>query len=151
MQQHFPQDIINAAQASQATWHIPASITLAQFLVESGAGAHMPGGQASHNPFGIKAAKGQPYVTSRTREVVHGHTVYLDAKFRKFDSFAQAFDSHGKLLALASPYAHARTLLPDPKKFANALTGVYATDPHYGTALIHTMDIYNLYQYDVKA
>ena len=44
MQTHFPKEIIDAAQASQATWHIPASITLAQFLVESGAGVHMPGG-----------------------------------------------------------------------------------------------------------
>ena len=38
-----------------------------------------------------------------------------------------------------------------PDAFANALTGVYATDPGYGTNLIALMGLYNLYRYDSAA
>ena len=39
----------------------------------------------------------------------------------------------------------------DPDQFADALTGVYATDPQYGTTLKWVMDNYQLKQYDTKA
>jgi hypothetical protein len=35
-----------------------------------------------------------------------------------------------------------------PDAFATALTGVYATDPSYGSSLIALMRLYNLYRYD---
>jgi hypothetical protein len=142
----FPHDIISAAQASQKAWKIPAAVTLAQWALESNWGKQMPSG--STNPFGIKAAHGQPYVEAETREVVNGKSVMIKAKFRKFASFTEAFDQHGRLLASASPYAHARTLTGNPDAFADALTGVYATDPNYGTLLKKIMKTYNLYQYD---
>ncbi len=141
-----PPDIVAAAQAANRTWHIPASITIAQWMVESGYGRHMPPG--SNNPFGIKAASGQPYVEASTREEVHGQSVMMVQRFRKFDSIADAFDQHGKLLATARAYAKARSVLPDPRKFADALTGVYATDHTYGTMLKRQIAMYNLTQYD---
>lgn len=142
----FPLDVIAAAQASQKTWKIPASVTLAQWALESNWGKSMPTG--SNNPFGIKALAGQPYVESQTHEVINGKDIIVIAKFRKFASINEAFDQHGKLLATASPYAHARTLVGNPNAFADALTGVYATDPYYGTSLKRIMKAYNLYQYD---
>ena len=42
-------------------------------------------------------------------------------------------------------------LVKDPDQFADALTGVYATDPQYGTTLKWVMDNYQLKQYDTKA
>ncbi|HVQ09515.1 MAG TPA: glucosaminidase domain-containing protein [Allosphingosinicella sp.] len=142
----IPADIIAAARESQAKWGIPASISLAQWAVESGRGKHMPPG--SNNPFGIKARKGDPSVVVRTREVVRGETIYINAPFRKFASLAEAFDEHGKLLATVGAYANARTLLPNVDAFADALTGVYATDPTYGTVLKQIMRGGNFYQYD---
>lgn len=143
----IPSDIIEAAKAAQAKWSIPASISIAQWAVESGRGQHMPVG--SNNPFGIKSVAGQPSVTVRTREVDHaGHDYYINAAFRKFATIAEAFDEHGRLLATSGHYAHARTLLPDADAFADALTGVYATDPHYGATLKGVMKGGNLYQYD---
>jgi len=103
---------------------------------------------ASNNPFGIKAAAGQPFVEAQTREVVDGKDVIVVAKFRKFTSIHDAIDQHGRLLATAAPYAHARTLAGNPDAFADALTGVYATDPSYGATLKKFMSAYNLYQYD---
>lgn len=142
----FPDDVIAAAQAAHEKWNIPASITLAQWALESGYGRSMPAG--SNNPFGIKAAAGQPFVEASTREVIDGQSVIIVAKFRKFDSMSDAFDQHGQLLATARPYAAARTHLDNPDAFADALTGVYATDPNYGPALKRLMRSNNLYQYD---
>jgi hypothetical protein len=142
----FPAEVIAAAQASQETWKIPAAVTLAQWALESNWGKAMPSG--SSNPFGIKATGSDPFVEASTREVVNGQDVTIVAKFRKFASIDDAFDQHGRLLATARPYAQARTQIGNPDAFADALTGVYATDPNYGTALKGIMKTYNLYQYD---
>jgi flagellum-specific peptidoglycan hydrolase FlgJ len=142
----FPPAVIAAAVASHHRWRVPASVTLAQWAVESAFGKAMPIG--SNNPFGIKAGKGQPFVEAHTREVISGKDVTIVAKFRKFDSITQAFDKHGRLLATNRPYTRAMSLADNPDGFADALTGVYATDPRYGTVLRSIMNKYNLYQYD---
>lgn len=143
-------DVIDAAQASEGKHGIPASVSLAQFGLESAWGTKMP--PASNNPFGIKAVKGQAAVTVSTREVDrHGRSYYVEAPFRKFASIAEAFDAHGRLLAQGKPYAAARAKLPDPEAFADALTGVYATDPKYGELLRKIMQQSKLYQYNAAA
>lgn len=141
-----PQPIITAAQAAEAKWGIPASVTIAQWAVESAWGQHMPPG--SNNPFGIKALPGQPAVTVPTHEVIQGKTVAIFARFRRFATLDDAFDWHGQLLAHGEPYAKARRVVGKPSAFANALTGVYATDPNYGRTLNAVMKANNLTQYD---
>ena len=142
----FPNPVIDAAQASHRAWRIPASVSMAQWAVESSWGRSMPPG--SNNPFGIKAGLDQPFVEASTHEFEHGQQIEIVAKFRKFDSLTDAFDQHGKLLATDSHYATARTFFGSPDGFADALTGVYATDPSYGTTLKSVMRAHNLYQYD---
>lgn len=144
-----PPEIAIAATASQVRWRVPASITLAQWVVESAWGASMP--PDSNNPFGIKAAPGQPGVDAGTREVIQGQDVSIVAKFRKFESLAEAFDLHGKLLASNRVYAPAMALAADPDAFADALTGVYATDPKYGYTLKWVMRTYSFGQYNQMA
>src|SRR5215475_11725970 len=70
-----PEDVIAAAQASHDKWKIPASVTLAQWALESGWGRKMPLG--SNNPFGIKAASGQAFVEAITREHINGQGVTI--------------------------------------------------------------------------
>ena len=141
-----PPDIAGAATASEVKWKVPASITLAQWVVESAWGASMP--PDSNNPFGIKAAPGQPAVDAGTREVVGGQDITITAKFRKFESIAEAFDLHGRLLASNKVYAPAMAHAGDPDAFADALTGVYATDPKYGYTLKWVIHSYDFTQYD---
>lgn len=153
MSRPVPQSIIDAAQAAQRKWRVPASVSIAQWALESAWGTHMP--PDSNNPFGIKAVPGQPSVTVKTREVLHGRSVIINAPFRKFNSIADAFDAHGQLLATSPAYAKARqheqfTPAADDQ-FGNSLTGVYATDPNYGTLLRSIMHGGNLYQYDIQA
>ena len=88
---------------------------------------------------------------SETREVIDGKVITTVARFRRFDSQAEAFELHGKLLSTGSPYRTAMEVVQDPDRFADALTGVYATDPQYGTTLKWVMDNYQLKQYDTKA
>jgi flagellum-specific peptidoglycan hydrolase FlgJ len=146
----IPADIVAAARGALAKWHIPASVSIAQWALESGRGAHMPPG--SNNPFGIKAVAGQASVPVRTREVdKHGREYFINAPFRKFATIAEAFDEHGRLLATSAHYAAARATLPDADAFADALTGVYATDPHYGALLKSIMHGGNFHQFDQAA
>lgn len=85
----FPDDIVSAAQASHVKWQIPASLTLAQWAVESNYGKAMP--KDSNNPFGIKALPGQPTVTAITSEDSSGSNKPTGTQpFRKFASLEDA-------------------------------------------------------------
>lgn len=128
---------VEAAQEAEKKYGVPAAVTLAQYQLESGSGKHMPTG--SNNPFGIKANAAQiasgSFVNAMTTEVVNGQTEHVMQKFAKFDSLADAFDAHAKLLATGKAYANARKHTDDPNAYADALTGKYATDPQYGAKL----------------
>jgi flagellum-specific peptidoglycan hydrolase FlgJ len=140
-----PPDIAAAARASQAKWRIPASVSLAQWAVESGWGAKSPG----NNPFGMKprTGKNDPFQMLMTREWSKARgNVMVPQPFRTFPSIAAAFDAHAELLATAPVYARARAVLPDPDKFVEQLQPVldargrvvkpgYATDPNYAATL----------------
>lgn len=136
-----PPDVVDAAVQSRVKWKVPASVTLAQWAIESAWGAAMP--PDSNNPFGIKAVGDDPAVEAQTREVVDGKDIMIVAKFRKFASIAEAFDLHGRLLATNPRYAPAMEKKDDPDAFSDALTGVYATDPQYGTVLKYVIKTYN--------
>jgi hypothetical protein len=64
-----------------------------------------------------------------------------------YHNVAQSIADHGHLLATSSSYQHAMADRHLPDAFAADLTGVYATDPHYGSNLIAIMKLYNLYRY----
>ena len=146
---HFgkvPPEVVDAAVQSRLKWSVPASITMAQWAVESAWGASMP--PDSNNPFGIKAVGDQPAVDSATREVLGGQSVNIVAKFRKFATLAEAFDQHGRLLASNPVYKPAMAQKDDPDAFADALTGVYATDPDYGKTLKWVIHAYDFTSHD---
>ncbi len=148
----IPAEIVAAAQSGQRKYNIPASVSLAQYAIESGWGKHDLG---CFNYFGMKAPCDAdhkplvPFVILKTREQDrHGNDYYIEAPFRKFASPEEAFDEHARLLGTKPVYAAARAKLPDPDAFADALTGVYATDLGYGKALKAVMHGSNLTQYD---
>lgn len=144
--QNFPQEIIEAAQRAQRRYGVFASITLAQWALESDYGRHVPPG--SNNPFGIKARTGQPGVETATHEFRAGTYYRVTQTFAKFPTVADAFDAHAELLATSHYYDHARRA-KCPADYATALTGVYATDPHYGAKLISIMSVHKLTQFDI--
>ena len=149
-QQAFISEIAPGAIAAQREYGVPASVTIAQAIDESGWGQS---GLAlrDHNLFGIKGVGPAGSDPMPTSEYVNGQQVSLTASFRVYRSVAQSIDDHGRLLATSGYYTKSMALRHDPNAFASSLTGVYATDPTYGQQLIGLMQQYDLYRYDVAS
>lgn len=130
------------AQDQMVRHGIPASITLAQGLLESGAGRSELATKAN-NHFGIKLGsdwKG-PYIVRRD-DGPHD-------KFRKYNSVAESYEDHS--LFLKKPrYAELFKLSStDYKGWAKGLKKCgYATSPTYAQQLINIIEDYGLHQYD---
>ncbi len=121
---------------------IPASITLAQGLLESGNG-NSKLAREGNNHFGIKC----------TPDWTGGKTYHDDDKkgecFRKYKDAAQSYEDHAKFLQ-RSRYASLFELKPtDYKGWAHGLKKAgYATDPSYAPKLISLIERYELNKLD---
>lgn len=155
-QQAFIKSVVPGAIAAQQRWGVPASVTIAQAIVESGWGQS---GLAArdHNLFGIKGAGPAGTDKLPTQEFQNGHYVTVTAPFRVYHNVAESINDHGQLLRTSGYYGAALSAWARDHSsagadaFANALTGVYATDPQYGSTLITTMHRFNLYQFNSHA
>ena len=146
-QQAFINQVAPGALAAQRQYGIPAAVTIAQAIDESGWGQSQLAAQ-DHNLFGIKGTGPAGSVERPTQEYQNGQQVSVVAPFRVYGNVAQSIGDHTLLLATGSAYQHAMADRRSPDAFANDLTGVYATDPNYGANLITIMRQYNLYRYD---
>jgi flagellum-specific peptidoglycan hydrolase FlgJ len=146
VKQAFIQEIAPGAIAAQRQYGVPAAVTIAQAIDESGWGQSQLATR-DNNLFGIKGTGPAGSVTMPTQEYENGQWVTVDAPFRVYGSVAQSISDHTLLLATSSSYKQAMADRADPDAFANDLTGVYATDPNYGVNLITIMRLYNLYRY----
>ena len=135
------------AIAAQQRYGIPAAVTIAQAIDESGWGQSELA-TADHNLFGIKGTGPAGSDTRPTQEYENGIWVTRTAPFRVYHNIAESIADHSQLLATDQAYQHAMAARHVPDAFAAALTGVYATDPDYGSNLIALMRLYNLYRYD---
>ena len=124
---------------------IPASITLAQGILESGSGKGDLT-MRSNNHFGIKCHKGWT-----------GERVYHDDDedqecFRKYVNPAFSFTDHSLFLRGRSRYASLFKLDKDDYKgWARGLKKAgYATDRKYPNKLIALIERYELYKYDAE-
>jgi len=81
-----------------------------------------------------------------------GKTVYVDAKFRAYNTPQESFTDHGNFLRNNSRYAPAFKCTDNPDQFAKELQKAgYATDPNYAKTLISIMNQYKLKQFDAYA
>jgi flagellum-specific peptidoglycan hydrolase FlgJ len=149
-QQAFISRIAPAAAAAQQRYGVPAAVTIAQAIDESGWGQSELA-TADHNLFGIKGTGPAGHATLPTREYENGAWVTTTAPFRAYHNIAESIEDHSQLLATGEAYQRAMANRHQPDAFATALTGVYATDPEYGSHLIALMRLYHLYQYDTAA
>jgi flagellum-specific peptidoglycan hydrolase FlgJ len=146
-QQAFISQVAPGAIAAQQKYGIPASVTIAQAIDESGWGQSALA-TADHNLFGIKGTGPAGRDMLPTQEYENGIWVTRTAAFRVYHNIAQSIADHGQLLAASPVYRHAMNDRHLPDAFASDLTGIYATDPSYGASLIALMKLYHLYQYD---
>ena len=124
-------------------YNIPASITLAQGMLESGNG-NSDLAVYANNHFGIKCHKEWSGPTFTKDD---------DAKdecFRKYPSVLDSYTDHSQFLKTRSRYAALFELKhTDYKGWAEGLKASgYATDPKYTKRLIELIESYKLYEYD---
>lgn len=123
-------------------YKIPASIKLAQGILESASGKSRLAKKAN-NHFGIKCADWK------------GEKIYHDDDkrgecFRSYPSPWGSFRDHSKFLAMRNRYSKLFELkITDYKGWANGLKKAgYATDRHYPKRLIKIIEDNQLYYYD---
>lgn len=122
---------------------IPASITLAQGLLETECGNSILV-KKSNNHFGIKCK------SNWTGESVAHTDDAPNECFRKYASAEDSYKDHSDFLKNSSRYSNLFSLSPtDYKGWAYGLKAAgYATNPRYPTILIANIEKYNLQQYD---
>ena len=103
--QLFIQQVAPEAQAMQNTYHVYASITIAQAILESQWGTSQLASQY-HNLFGIKGSYNGNSVVMRTREVYGGRSVYVNANFRAYANNSESVTDHGRFLNVNSRYSN---------------------------------------------
>jgi len=130
------------ARKEMAEYGIPASITLAQGLLESNAGDSKLAVN-SNNHFGIKCRSKCLGCTCRN----YGDDTRYDM-FRVFTSVGDSFREHSKLLN-TKRYARLKAYGTDYKKWAHGLKACgYATDKKYGNKLVKIIENLGLDRYD---
>ena len=133
------------AMGNMQKYGIPASIILAQGILESGAGKGDLAMEAN-NHFGIKCHK------DWLGESVRHDDDSSQECFRKYKEAAESYRDHALFLVGKNRYATLFTYEKDDyKAWAKGLRAAgYATDPNYPDKLISYIERYNLHQYDCQ-
>jgi hypothetical protein len=150
-QQAFLDATAPAARDAAFQTGVPASVTVAQAILESDWGRSQLA-QSANNYFGIKAISSlgnDGVIWLPTSEYDDsGQTYETISPFRAYKSLTDSLTDHDRLL-LTSRYTVAMRVANDPKQFAQQLYAAgYATDPAYADKLIALMDRYDLYRLD---
>jgi LysM repeat protein len=122
---------------------VPASITLAQGILESGDG-NSPLAVDAKNHFGVKCHSDWKGKSIRVDDDEKNEC------FRKYESVYESFKDHSDFLVTRSRYDFLFNLkVTDYKAWAKGLKKAgYATNPKYADLLIHIIERNNLDQYD---
>lgn len=133
----------NMAVSEMKRSGVPASITLAQGILESDDGNGRLARKAN-NHFGIKC-----HNNWKGKKIYHDDDKRKEC-FRKYSNAAQSFRDHSDFLRNTRRYASLFDL--DPANYKGWARGLkkagYATDPKYDNLLIKIIEESRLYQYD---
>ena len=132
-----------AATKNMRFFKIPASITLAQGILESGYGEGTLAKKAN-NHFGIKCHKGW-----KGKSITHDDDE-KDECFRSYKNPLRSYRDHSLFLVDRDRYSSLFTLnRKDYKGWAVGLKAAgYATDPKYADKLISLIERFNLNRFD---
>lgn len=143
---NYIRDYADLAVDQMKRYKIPASITLSQGLLESGAGQSTLA-RRSNNHFGIKCGN------NWTGRSVRANDDLPNECFRAYGNVKDSYEDHSKFLTQNRRYASLFTLKQtDYRGWAQGLKKAgYATDKSYATKLISIIEDYELYKYDTKS
>ncbi|MET8852569.1 glucosaminidase domain-containing protein [Amycolatopsis sp. NPDC004625] len=142
------------ARALHTAYDIPASVAVAQSVLESNWGRSKLSAD-ERNYFGFKCVTPTspgPIAVGCARypatECVPAPCHPVDAYFRSYASIDDSFRDYGRLLTTSSNYAPALPVRHDPDAFIRAVARKYATDPEYANKVIRLMNLYDLRRFD---
>lgn len=147
----FIKAIAPEAQAMQNQYHIKASITMAQAILESNWGTSKLASQY-HNLFGIKGT-GPNSKLMTTKEYTKGKWIVIKDRFKVYPSWSASIKDHTQLMLNGTQYKQENyekvIKAKNYREAAQALQDAnYATDPDYASKLINVIKTYNLDKYD---
>lgn len=146
-QQEFISRIAPTAVEDMHKTRIPASLTIAQAILESGWGSSELAVNAK-NLFGIKGTGPAGSYEKVSDEVVNGKKIQKASTFRKYNNWTESIRDHTDFL-LKPRYS--KVIGADWKTACQEVYDAkYATDPVYPKKLIEIIEQYKLYQYDVQ-
>ncbi|ETY74824.1 glycoside hydrolase family 73 protein [Lactiplantibacillus fabifermentans] len=150
----FIKKVAPAAQQMQTKYHVLASITLSQAILESDWGQSANARQ-NNNLFGVKASANQRGKMMLTSEYYDGKYQKVKQRFVVYDSWQASIVGHAKTLANGttwdSNHYAAVIAAKNYRTAAKALQAAgYATDPSYAQKLINIIQKYDLQRYDRK-
>ena len=131
-----------------AKYNLPASVCIAQAILESGWGRYCIG---QYNYFGRKWNGWGNYVRQQTTEYINGEYVTIYDKFQSYESLEEAIRDWCVLITEEPAYSNALAEWQqnwNVEDFVYALAPVYATDPDYAHKIIATINANNLYRFD---
>lgn len=138
----------NTAGKVCAEYNLPASVCIAQAILESGWGKYCIG---QYNYFGRKWNGWGNYEKQQTTEYENGEYVTIYDKFQSYESLEEAIQDWCVLMRAEPRYAEALAVWEDTwdvEEFVRAMAPVYATDPEYADKIISTINANNLKSYD---
>lgn len=141
--QKYIEDYKDIAMVEMQRYNIPASITLAQGILESGSGQGRLA-RYGNNHFGIKC-----HATWNGKTITHDDDEKSEC-FRRYKYAYESFEDHSQFLMKRGRYSSLFELNPtDYEGWAHGLKKAgYATDPTYARKLIALIKKFNLHQYD---
>jgi flagellar protein FlgJ len=150
----FVTDAIAPARLSYQEFQVPASVTIAQAILESGWGKSLLTVN-DNNYFGITCGSSGagPIATGchdyPTTDCNATGCFPTTQSFRVYASMLDSFRDHGRFLATLDRYQAAFQYTNNPDQFIGAVRDAgYATDPAYTAKVVALMKYYNLYRYD---
>ncbi|MGP4116348.1 glycoside hydrolase family 73 protein [Levilactobacillus zymae] len=156
-QQTFISKLKSPVKTVANQYKLYPSVMMAQAALESAWGTSQLTLQAN-NYFGIKGSYNGQSVSMETSEYdANGKLYTTSANFRKYPNAKASMTDNAKLLRNGLSYNTAyysgtwRENAATYEAAANALTGTYATSPHYGASLISLIQQYDLASLDKKA
>jgi len=152
----FLSRVAEPARLGYQKYGVPASVTIAQSILESGWGRSQLT-RRDHSYFGIKCF-GNPGTIAlgcrsyATTECEGSRCYNTTAQFRAYRNATASFADHGYFLTVHDRYDRAFRYSNNPDQFVREIHKAgYATSPSYASDLIDLMKQYNLYRYDVQS
>ncbi|ASN59509.1 hypothetical protein CG419_02260 [Latilactobacillus curvatus] len=145
--QGFIDGIRAGAIAGWSKYGVLPSVSGAQAILESGWGQSLLSTQAN-NLFGIKGDYNGQSVTMPTQEYYNGQWVTINDQFRKYPSWNESIEDHGRFLAVNSRYSNLLGKTNYREVTSLLQSDGYATAPTYAASLNRIIEEYHLYDWD---